>query len=207
MTAHTPRGDMKIYSPLVGRFNAYNLLCALAVSESLGLSHEAFVSAASQFTGAPGRLEKFALGRRWAYVDYAHTPDALHQALLELRSLSRGPLHVLFGCGGNRDRTKRPLMARAAEENADKVYVTSDNPRDEEPAMIAAEILAGFKDPGRAELILDRREAIRTALTDLPPEGILLIAGKGHEDYQEIGGVKHPFDDRAEVRRYLAERS
>ncbi len=205
LTARTPRGHIKIRSPLVGRFNAYNLLCALAVNESLGLPHEAFVTAANEFAGAPGRLEKFDLGNRWAYVDYAHTPDALRQALIGLRSLSRGPLHVLFGCGGNRDRAKRPLMARAAEEIADRVFITSDNPRDEDPAAIAAEILAGFKNPGRARLILDRREAIRTALAELPSGGILLIAGKGHEDYQEIRGVKHPFDDRDEARRYLIE--
>jgi len=206
LTARTPRGNVKIHSPLVGQFNAYNLLCALAVSESLGLPHGAFAAAASQFAGAPGRLEKFDLGGRWAYVDYAHTPDALAQALQGLRSLTTGPLHVLFGCGGNRDRAKRPLMAHAAEAIADKVYVTSDNPRDEDPAAIAAEIRAGFTHPARAELILDRREAIRAALAELPRGGMLLIAGKGHEDYQEIRGVKHPFDDRAEVRRYLAER-
>ena len=205
MTARTPRGDVEIRSPLVGRFNAYNLLCVLAMGELLGLPHNAFQSSAEQFHGAPGRLEKFDLGNRWAYVDYAHTPDALRQALMGLRSLSRGPLHVLFGCGGNRDRTKRPLMAHAAEEIADQVYVTSDNPRDEAPAAIAAEILAGFKHSGLAHLILDRREAIRTALIELPSGGTLLIAGKGHEDYQEICGVRHPFDDRDEVRRYLTD--
>ena len=206
LTARTPRGDVRIHSPLVGRFNAYNLLCALAVNESLGLSHEAFATAADQFAGAPGRLEKFDLGGRWAYVDYAHTPDALRQALHGLRTLIPGPLHVLFGCGGNRDRAKRPLMAQAAEAIADKVYVTSDNPRDEDPPAIASEIMAGFTNSARAELILDRREAIRAALTELPSGGILLIAGKGHEDYQEIRGVKHPFNDRDEVRRFLAER-
>jgi UDP-N-acetylmuramoyl-L-alanyl-D-glutamate--2,6-diaminopimelate ligase len=205
MIARTARGDLPITSPLVGRFNAYNVLCALAVAESLGLSQDAMIAGVRQFRGAPGRLEKFDLGARWAYVDYAHTPDALQQALQELRTLSSGPLHVLFGCGGDRDRAKRPLMGRVAEEIADKVYITSDNPREEDPVQITAEIMAGLSRPQSAVLLLDRRAAIRGALQDLPPKGILLIAGKGHEDYQEIHGIKYPFDDRDEIRSYLSD--
>ena len=202
--AKTPRGPLEMSSPLVGRFNAYNLLCALALIEALKLSQDAFVAGAAKFQGAPGRMQRFDLGNRWAYVDYAHTPDALKQALSQLRVLAPGPVHVLFGCGGNRDRAKRPLMGRAAEEWADKVYLTTDNPRDEDPQSIADEILAGMMRPDQAQCLLDRRAAIHKALEELPESGVLLIAGKGHEEYQEIRGIKYPFDDSQEVRRYLS---
>lgn len=207
MVAETPRGKVEFSSPLVGRFNAYNLLCALTVVEALDLSHADFVAAAAAFEGVPGRLESFDLNGRWAYVDYAHTPEALKLTLRELKKLVRGPVHVLFGCGGNRDRAKRPLMGRAAEKYADKVYVSTDNPRDEDPEVIAADILAGMDHPHRAVTILDRRQAIVAALHELPQSGVLLIAGKGHETYQEIGGAKRPFDDREEVRRFIAEQA
>lgn len=203
-TAHTLKGDLEVSSPLVGRFNVYNLLCALAVAEVLGVSHGDFVTSMASFGGVPGRMERFDLGDRWAYVDYAHTPDALERVLLELKRLVGGPLQVLFGCGGNRDRAKRPLMGAAAEMVANRVYITTDNPRDEEPEAIAAEILGGMSKPKRAVKILDRRQAIRTALEELPPGGVLLIAGKGHETYQEVKGVRLPFDDRLEVRRHLS---
>ena len=206
LTAETPRGKVEVTSKLVGRFNAYNLLCALAVVEALEIPHDDFAAAAAAFPGIPGRLQRFDLGDRWAYIDYAHTPEALELAIRELKQLIRGPMHVLFGCGGNRDRAKRPLMGRAAEKYADKVYVSTDNPRDEDPEAIVADILSGMAQPQRAVKILDRRQAIAAALRELPVSAALLIAGKGHETYQEIAGVKHPFDDAEEVRRYLAER-
>ncbi len=204
--ARTPQGELEFRSPLVGKFNVYNLLCGLAAAESLGLHSDEFIGAAEKFRGAPGRMERFDLGQRWVYVDYAHTPDALRQVIAELRELTRGPVHVLFGCGGNRDRGKRSLMGQAADELADRIYLTTDNPRDEDPEEITAEILAGITQRQKTLTILNRREAIRTALDILPRHGVLLIAGKGHEDYQEIRGVKYPFDDRAEVRQYLAEK-
>jgi UDP-N-acetylmuramoyl-L-alanyl-D-glutamate--2,6-diaminopimelate ligase len=203
MRVQTPRGDVQVQSGLTGRFNASNLLCVLGVVEALQLPQKAFLEAAETFRGAPGRMERFDLGGRWVYVDYAHTPDALHQVLKELRGLTRGALHVLFGCGGNRDRGKRPLMGQVAEGYADRIWITTDNPREEVPQVIAAEILGGITDLAKTVTILDRREAIHTALEGLPQGGILLIAGKGHEDYQEISGVKYPFDDRQEVRSYI----
>lgn len=206
MTAATPRGEVTFTSPLLGRFNAYNLLCALSVADAMGLPYDDFAAAAAKFSGVRGRLERIDLGERWAFIDYAHTPEALELALRELRRFSPGAVHVVFGCGGDRDREKRPLMGRAAEEYADKVYITTDNPRRERPASIMSDILSGLKEPQNAMTILDRRHAISTALHKLPQNGTLLIAGKGHETYQEVAGVKYPFDDREEVRRYLAER-
>lgn len=207
LLAKTPRGEVEVSSPLLGTFNAYNVLCALAVAEVLDISHEDFRSAVAGFRGAPGRMQGFDLGGRWAYVDYAHTPDALKLALQELRRLAHGPVHVLFGCGGDRDRTKRPLMGKIAEENTARAYVTTDNPRSEDAEAIIAEILGGMLQPDRAVVIPDRRSAIARALRELPSSAVLLIAGKGHETYQEIAGVKHPFDDCQEVRRFLQERS
>jgi UDP-N-acetylmuramoyl-L-alanyl-D-glutamate--2,6-diaminopimelate ligase len=203
MQVRTPRGEIHVQSELTGRFNASNLLCALGVVEALKFPQQDFLDVAKTFHGAPGRMEKFDLGGRWAYVDYAHTPDALLQVLKELRGLTQGALYVLFGCGGNRDRSKRPLMGQAAQTFADRIWVTTDNPRDESPQAIAEEIVAGITDNHKIVTILDRRNAIHTALAELPPGGILLIAGKGHEDYQEIAGVKYPFDDRQEVKNYI----
>lgn len=205
LAVDTPRGDLQFRSPLTGKFNAYNLLCALAVAEALQIPHRDVIAATGRFRGVPGRMERFDLKNRWAYVDYAHTPEALEQALKALRQWVPGPVHVLFGCGGNRDRDKRPLMGRIAGKLANRVYVTSDNPRDEKPKVITSEILSGISDKSSVVTILDRREAIWTALAELPPGGALLIAGKGHEDYQEIEGVKRPFDDREEVGKYLTE--
>ncbi len=207
LTAETPRGKVEFHSPLIGKFNAYNLLCGLAISESLGITLDVFVSCAEAFRGAPGRLERFDWGKRQIYVDYAHTPDALEKVLIELKGLKHGPVSVVFGCGGNRDRGKRPLMGRTAEQIADRVYVTSDNPRNEGAEEIIKEILEGLNHPQKAQVNTDRREAIQTALQDLPKKAVLLIAGKGHEDYQEIRGVRYPFDDREEVRRFLEAQS
>ncbi len=202
MTARTPRGDTEIKSPLLGTFNASNLLCALAVVEAMDIPHQYFTEATSRFSGVPGRMERFDLDNRTVYIDYAHTPEALQQALLELRKITTGEVHLLFGCGGNRDKGKRPLMGRVAEEIADRIYVTNDNPRDEDPETIATEILKGMKYPRKAVKILDRRAAIVSALSKLPEQGALLIAGKGHEDYQEIRGKRIHFDDREVVRSY-----
>jgi len=132
-------------------------------------------------------------------VDYAHTPDALDLTLKTLREIHHGPLVVLFGCGGDRDREKRPVMGAVAEKLADRVYLTSDNPRNEDPEQIIADILKGMAMPEKIKVVTDRRQAIRRALDDLPGGGVLLVAGKGHEDYQEIKGVKHHLDDREEI--------
>jgi UDP-N-acetylmuramoyl-L-alanyl-D-glutamate--2,6-diaminopimelate ligase len=136
-------------------------------------------------------------------VDYAHTPDALQQALVSLRGHVHGALACVFGCGGERDRGKRPQMAAIAEAHADRVTVTDDNPRGEDGDAIVADILAGFREPARHAVVRDRRAAIRAAVTTARPGDVVLLAGKGHEPYQEIAGVKHAFDDVAEARAAL----
>ncbi len=206
MEARTPRGVVALDSPLIGEFNVENILCALGVVEALELPREAFITAVRGFRGVPGRMERFDLGDRRAYVDYAHTPDALDSVLHTLRRIHRGPLYVLFGCGGDRDREKRPLMGAVAQKLADRIYLTSDNPRSEDPERIIADILAGISETEKVVVNPDRRLAIRAALDDLPSGGVLLVAGKGHEDYQEVKGVKHPLDDRREIAGYLEER-
>jgi len=203
MRASTPRGDLEFLSPLLGNFNAYNLICALAIAEAYEIDHEHFVKAVGRFKGIPGRMERFDLPDGRVFIDYSHTPEALELALTEIQKLNQGEVHVLFGCGGNRDREKRPMMGRAAEKYADLVYITTDNPRDEDPEAIADEILSGFTDPSFVTVQLDRRKAIVLALNNLPQSGALLIAGKGHENYQEIEGVRYHLDDSEEVAAYI----
>jgi UDP-N-acetylmuramoyl-L-alanyl-D-glutamate--2,6-diaminopimelate ligase len=204
MTALTPNGRLSFTSPLIGTFNASNLLCALAVSEVMDIPHDCFKKAVSKFSGVPGRMERIEIGNRWIYIDYSHTPEALALALKELRRIVPGEVHVLFGCGGNRDQQKRPLMGKAADEFSDKVYITTDNPRDEDPGHIIDDIMEGIKHSENTTRIIDRREAINCALSNLPEKGGILIAGKGHEKYQEIKGVRYPMDDHEEVHNYIA---
>lgn len=189
-------------SPLVGRFQAYNLLCALGLVAASGVDMEAAVNVLHKVQAVTGRMECVAetpMGAR-IFVDYAHTPDGLEKALQELRAYANGKLVVVFGCGGDRDKGKRPVMGRIAAENADEVIVTDDNPRTENAAIIRQEIMAACQ--GATE-IAGREEAIRHAVGMLQQGDILLIAGKGHEDYQIIGTTKHHFDDR-EIARNLA---
>jgi len=160
-------------------------------------------------SGAPGRLQVVRLGQPFAVlVDYAHTDDALENVLSALRPLTRGRLRVLFGCGGDRDRTKRPRMARTAEKWADAVYVTSDNPRTEDPRSILDQIVAGFSVAGRESAVveIDRRTAIARIMADAGPGDVVLLAGKGHENYQIIGSEKRHFDDVEEAARALSVR-
>jgi UDP-N-acetylmuramoyl-L-alanyl-D-glutamate--2,6-diaminopimelate ligase len=152
----------------------------------------------------PGRLESFPLpAGGTAFVDYAHTDDALASVLANLRRITPGRLLLLFGAGGDRDRSKRPRMGRAAAEGADQLFVTSDNPRSEDPEKIIEEILAGVPRGTACQVIPDRRAAIRQALEETGPGDSLLIAGKGHEDYQEINGVKHHFSDIEEIGNFI----
>jgi UDP-N-acetylmuramoyl-L-alanyl-D-glutamate--2,6-diaminopimelate ligase len=203
---------LPIASPLNGRFNALNLAGAALLARAAGCPEDAIRRALATCPGAPGRLEAVpGTGNDCAvYIDYAHTDDSLRNVLQTLRDLHPRRLLALFGCGGDRDRTKRPRMGRVAAELADHLFLTSDNPRTEEPAAIIAEIRAGIpaaaQAPGRLTLIPDRREAIRRAVAALQPGDILLIAGKGHEPYQEIAGVKHPYSDFAEVAAALQPR-
>ena len=202
--------SLAISSPLLGAPNAENLLAAASAALALGLPPAEIAARLSAFSTAPGRLEPVpnSVGLL-VLVDYAHKPAALEGVLKTTRALAAargGRLHVLFGCGGDRDRGKRPEMGRIAAELADVVVVTSDNPRSEEPAAIAAEVAAGAALAGREPLVvLDRREAIHRALAAAAPGDVVVVAGKGHETYQVTAGKKEPFDDRLVAREALAE--
>lgn len=190
---------------LLGRHNVANTLCAMAAAAACGVSIEAMITAAARMPAVPGRLEFIAnnLGIT-VVVDYAHTDDALRSVLQCLREITQGALWAVFGCGGDRDRGKRPRMGAAAEELADHVIVTSDNPRSEDPQAIAHEICAGMRQAPYA-VELDRRAAIARACAAACPGDVILIAGKGHETYQEIKRVFYDYDDRTAARAVLAE--
>ncbi len=205
-TLRTPVGPIELVSRLVGRHNAQNLAGAAAVLATLGHDVDAIALALLSVRGAAGRLERVEDPRgRVLLVDYAHSPDALEHALNTVRELTSGRVLVVFGCGGDRDAGKRPQMGALAERLADVVLVTNDNPRSEGPEAIAADILAGLAAPDAVQVQLDRGLAIRQALTQARPGDVVLVAGKGHETYQEQGGVKRPFDDRAQLRAALEE--
>jgi UDP-N-acetylmuramoyl-L-alanyl-D-glutamate--2,6-diaminopimelate ligase len=192
---------------LIGRHNIENALCAAAiVGEVFGLSVHQIASALADAQGAPGRLQAIHAGQPFSVlVDYAHTDDALKNVLSALRPLTKGKLRLLFGCGGDRDRTKRPRMARIAQKMADVVYVTSDNPRTENPRAIIDEIVAGFSADVEKPIVVetDRRDAIEKVLNDAQANDVVLLAGKGHENYQIVGTVKHHFDDVEEATKVL----
>ena len=191
------------YLPLTGAFQASNALVALGLAVGTGADKEQALAALERLRGARGRLEL--VGQREdsaVFVDYAHSPDALQSALAALRPYARRRLTVVFGCGGDRDRAKRPVMGRIAGELADRVIVTDDNPRTEDAAAIRAEILTAV---GSAEEIGDRREAIAAAIKEMGPGDVVLIAGKGHEDYQIVGTTRHHFSDHEVVAETLKE--
>jgi UDP-N-acetylmuramyl-tripeptide synthetase len=191
-------------SKLVGTLNLENLLAAVALGFSLGLDPGTIGEGIRDVT-VLGRAQVFALpSGAFAVVDYAHTPDALERILLSLRPLTPGKLVCLFGCGGDRDRTKRPIMGGIAVARADRAVLTSDNPRTEDPQVILAEVAAGMRDRSKAEIIADRREAIRAGLAGLGAGDCLLVAGKGHEDYQIIGKEKRHFSDQEEILAWAA---
>ncbi|MFZ5894367.1 MAG: UDP-N-acetylmuramoyl-L-alanyl-D-glutamate--2,6-diaminopimelate ligase [Myxococcota bacterium] len=196
-----------LQSSLVGAHNLDNLLLALGILSALGEDPERAAAALSQSTGVPGRLERCDQpeDELLVVVDYAHTPDALERALVALRPLTQGKLICVFGCGGDRDPGKRPLMGEVAARGADFVIVTNDNPRTEIPDRIAEAIVPPLRAHATAhEVVLDRRLAIRRAIDGATNGDCVLIAGKGHEDYQIFGSEKRPFDDRDEARRALA---
>jgi UDP-N-acetylmuramoyl-L-alanyl-D-glutamate--2,6-diaminopimelate ligase len=190
----------EVASPMPGRHNASNILAAMGAALVLGLPVETFASLAD-FHGAPGRLERIPNPTGLTVlVDYAHTPDALENVLGAAREFTAGKLFVVFGCGGNRDRTKRPRMAAAVARHADVAVLTSDNPRNEDPLAIIEDAKPGLKSARRVIIEPDRRRAIELALSEMRSEDVLVIAGKGHETYQQIGDVKYPFSDAAVVR-------
>ncbi len=214
----TPQGELAIASRLVGPYNLSNILAAAAAALGLGISAETVARGVASLAGVPGRLERFGpAGGPHVFVDYAHTPDALVSVVTALNSLQFARLITVFGCGGDRDRTKRPLMGQAAGEGSDLVIVTSDNPRSEDPVAIIGEIEAGLQDMGFPPLSLtaakrgekgyivvpERGEAIRLAVRLAEADDGVLVAGKGHEDYQIIGQERRHFDDREEAQEAL----
>jgi UDP-N-acetylmuramoyl-L-alanyl-D-glutamate--2,6-diaminopimelate ligase len=200
----TPWGHGELQTGLIGRFNAENLLACLGVLLASNISLDDALAVLEKTRPVAGRMQRLGGGvQPTVIVDYAHTPDALDKTLSALSDLTAGRLICVFGCGGGRDKGKRPLMGEAASRLADLAIVTSDNPRSEEPADIVADILAGMP-PGQT-VELDRSSAIRAAIAGAGAGDVVLIAGKGHEDYQEIHGVRHPFSDVAEAERVLKE--
>lgn len=196
----------EVASRLWGYHNLLNLLAAMSAAECLGLSREEIVAGAARACAPPGRLEQVASGAPFnVFVDYAHTDGSLETVLRALRSSTPGRIITIFGCGGDRDRTKRPRMGRVAEKWSDHVVVTSDNPRSEDPRAIIEEIRSGLARPEDAVFEVDRREAIGLGIRMARARDTVLIAGKGHEDYQEIQGRKLHFDDREVAREFLGE--
>ncbi len=196
---------IKVEIPLIGVHNVYNALGALGVMAGLGFDVKKAAAALKNFGGVPGRLEAVNAGQDFlVFVDFAHTPDGLQNVLASLKPYQKNKLIVVFGCGGDRDRTKRPRMGKSAAELCDFVYVTSDNPRSEDPGVIADEIRAGFPaDFKKYSVTLDRKKAIRQALLSARDGDIVLLAGKGHERTQVVGDKALPFSDREEAERVL----
>jgi len=197
--------DQEVHFRLIGEFNAYNLLAVYGTAVCLDEDKQEVLRNLSMLTGAEGRFD-YLLSKQdkvIAIVDYAHTPDALLNVLATIRKLKKGFEKVItvVGCGGDRDKTKRPIMAEVACEHSDKVIFTSDNPRSEDPSQIIKDMEAGVGAAARRKYIsiVDRREAIKTAISLASKEDIILVAGKGHEKYQEIKGVKNHFDDKEVV--------
>lgn len=196
----TPFGAGVLTSPLLGEFNASNLLAALATLLELGMPLADALAVLGRVQAPPGRMERLSVaGRPQVVIDYAHTPDALDKVLRTLHRHATGRLIVVFGCGGERDAAKRPRMGQIAASLADRVVLTDDNPRGEDGAAIIQAIRAGMPEGGDVRIERDRRRAIEQAVAEAGPEDIVLVAGKGHENYQEIAGVCHPFSDRAVV--------
>jgi len=210
LRAATPLGEVTIDSALVGAHNVENLLCAVAIGVCLGLDPSDMSAGLSGDVRVPGRLERCdepGVDDVTVLVDYAHTPDALARVLASVRSFASNRLICVFGCGGDRDPSKRPLMGRAAGEVVDLAIVTSDNPRSEEPRTIVEQILVGLRMAGTAHVVeLDRRAAIARAVAEAQAGDVLVIAGKGHETYQIVGSQTFSFDDRVVAREALAER-
>ncbi|TDQ57996.1 UDP-N-acetylmuramoylalanyl-D-glutamate--2,6-diaminopimelate ligase [Mesocricetibacter intestinalis] len=197
-------GQGHLQSSLIGAFNVSNLLLALATLLALGYELSALIRTAAHLQGVCGRMERIASSQGpTVIVDYAHTPDALEKALQAARLHCRSALWCLFGCGGDRDRGKRPLMAEIAEKLADHVITTDDNPRTEDPKGIMADICAGFSAPEKVTVVHQREQAIKTAIESAAAGDVILIAGKGHEDYQIIGTEKQHFSDQECAAKYL----
>ena len=203
------RQAVRVETPLIGRYNVLNCLASAGACMSLGVSLETIAYALGRMSPVPGRLQRVDGGGDFqVFVDYAHTDDALENVLRALKPICQGKLIVMFGCGGDRDKTKRPRMARVAAKLADSLVITSDNPRGENPQQIIDDILAGLDGSGRSRtaVLVDRRQAIARAIELAAPGDIVLLAGKGHENYQIIAGERSHFDDVEEAGFFLANR-
>jgi UDP-N-acetylmuramoyl-L-alanyl-D-glutamate--2,6-diaminopimelate ligase len=206
-------GDARheLQTRLIGQYNVANLLGVIAAMRAQGIALADAVAACGDLLAVPGRMERISLpGQPVVAIDYAHTPDALDKALAALRPLAQqrnGRLWCVFGCGGDRDPTKRPVMAAVAEKNADRVVVTSDNPRSEKPEAIISQVLLGLSHHECVQVQADRARAIAETIAGAGPRDVILLAGKGHEDYQEVAGVKHPFSDQDHAQRALEARA
>ncbi len=205
INVHTPLGPILINSKLIGEFNVENILATVAAGIGMNFDLETIKRGIENVNAVPGRLQPVPVKKDIAViVDYSHTPDALQKALKVLGGMTKNNVWVVFGCGGDRDKKKRPIMGEIASTYAQHVIVTSDNPRSETPATIIDAILNGISDRKNTVVRENRREAIKYALDHALPGDTVLVAGKGHEDYQEISGVKHPFDDRLVIRELMS---
>jgi UDP-N-acetylmuramoyl-L-alanyl-D-glutamate--2,6-diaminopimelate ligase len=206
-TLSTTKGQMAIASPLVGRHNVYNLLAGIAVAIALDIDAGAIIQGIAQLQRVPGRLERVESGQDFAvFVDYAHTPDALEKVLQLVRAETTGRLITVFGCGGDRDPGKRPLMGQVATRLSDYTIITSDNPRTEDPQRIIDAISTGVESAADYVALPDRQEAIEHAIAVAQPRDTIVIAGKGHEDYQILGQTRRHFDDREVAQAALEHR-
>jgi len=210
---HTPKEKINLFVPLVGEFNLMNALQAITILYKLNFSLKDISRSIKSFPGAPGRMEKINFNNDVSallptvIVDYAHTPDGLKKVLHSIKKLCGGKLITVFGCGGDRDTGKRPLMGAIAEQFSDYVFITSDNPRSEDPEKIISEILNGIEKKDQIKIVIDRFEAIKESIEFAKKEDIVLIAGKGHEDYQILKDKKIDFDDRRIAHELLHEKS
>jgi len=203
-TLVTPQGNHLLRSSLLGRFNLSNVLAAVGALMGLDYPLDDILKVLPSLEGPVGRIQRLGGGKRpLVVVDYAHTPDALEKVLVALRPHAKGQLACLFGCGGDRDRGKRPLMAEVVERLADKVLVTDDNPRTEDAARIFDDIRAGFTSADSVEFVAGRGQAIARIIAQADAADVIVLAGKGHEDYQEIDGERHPFSDLVEAAKAL----
>jgi UDP-N-acetylmuramoyl-L-alanyl-D-glutamate--2,6-diaminopimelate ligase len=208
-TAHTPNGKLQISSSLVGRINVYNLLAAVGAAQALGLSNETIETGIRNLQSVSGRFQQVTLGQPFlVIVDYAHTDDALESLIKTARELNpKGRIITLFGCGGGKDRTKRPVMGEVAGRLSDLTILTNDNPRQEDPLKIISDVVVGLqKSSGKYLIEPDREKAIGMAIDEAHEGDIVLLAGKGHEDYQALADTTLPWDDREQARRALRER-
>jgi UDP-N-acetylmuramoyl-L-alanyl-D-glutamate--2,6-diaminopimelate ligase len=205
-TITNSKTDYKIHTSLIGTFNAYNATSAFATAHSLGINANKIVDGIKSSPQVPGRFEVLGSGKKKVIVDYSHTADSLEKALQAIREIVKDKNQVVtvFGCGGDRDKTKRPVMGKVASNLSDKVFVTSDNPRTENPFGIIEDIKKGISKNNYA-VEENREEAIKNAIHSSEENAVILIAGKGHENYQEINGIRNQFSDREIALKYLAE--